>query len=214
MASFLRFLGSFSWRIGFCSFKQSFQISLSSQHSFVDSEPASDYHIMSTNEEASRCKLDAIKLGYWKDPFLARFVHTSMSHEKKSPISVWLLPAWLISNTFWTMSLSMSRLLTMFRNSFVMRRAGFRSREINYERSQNDWQKGKQTGLRNCALFSLPMRLGQHVQRPNQTSPVLVFDHSRLPSRLLTSCRLLPVYRLFYSKVVRYSSRRVYLIFF
>ena len=38
---------------GFCSFKQSFQISLSSQHSFVDSEPASDYHIMSTNEEAS-----------------------------------------------------------------------------------------------------------------------------------------------------------------
>ena len=32
--------------------------------SFVDSEPASDYHIMSTNEEASRCKLDAIKLGY------------------------------------------------------------------------------------------------------------------------------------------------------
>ena len=32
-----------------------------------------------------------------------------------------------------------------------MRRAGFRSREINYERSQNDWQKGKQTGLRNCA---------------------------------------------------------------
>ena len=38
---------------------------------------------MSTNEEASRCKLDAIKLGYWKDPFLARFVHTSMSHEKK-----------------------------------------------------------------------------------------------------------------------------------
>ena len=151
MASFSRFLGSFSWRIGFCSFKQSFQISLSSQHSFVDSEPASDYHIMSTNEEASRCKLDAIKLGYWKDPFLARFVHTSMSHEKKSPISVWLLPAWLISNTFWTMSLSMSRLLTMFRNSFVMRRAGFRSREINYERSQNDWQKGKQTGLRNCA---------------------------------------------------------------
>ena len=71
--------------------------------------------------------------------------------KKKSPISVWLLPAWLISNTFWTMSLSMSRLLTMFRNSFVMRRAGFRSREINYERSQNDWQKGKQTGLRNCA---------------------------------------------------------------
>ena len=64
---------------------------------------------------------------------------------------MWLLPAWLISNTFWTMSLSMSRLLTMFRNSFVMRRAGFRSREINYERSQNDWQKGKQTGLRNCA---------------------------------------------------------------
>ena len=38
---------------------------------------------MSTNEEASRCKLDAIKLGYWKDPVLARFVHTSMSHEKK-----------------------------------------------------------------------------------------------------------------------------------
>ena len=150
MASFSRFLGSFSWRIGFCSFKQSFQISLSSQHSFVDSEPASDYHIMSTNEEASRCKLDAIKLGYWKDPFLARFVHTSMSHERNG-MNVWLLPAWLISNTFWTMSLSMSRLLTMFRNSFVMRRAGFRSREINYERSQNDWQKGKQTGLRNCA---------------------------------------------------------------
>ena len=45
----------------------------------------------------------------------------------------------------------MSRLLTMFRNSFVMRRAGYRSREINYERSQKDWQKGKQTGLRNCA---------------------------------------------------------------
>ncbi|KAF8382412.1 hypothetical protein PRIPAC_71554 [Pristionchus pacificus] len=33
-----------------------------------------DYSIQKTNDGASQSKLAAVKLGYWKDEFLARFV--------------------------------------------------------------------------------------------------------------------------------------------
>lgn len=57
----------------------------SSDHSPVPPSPIPDDHIMATNEEASLCKLDAIKMGYWKDPFLSMFVHGSFRHERKAP---------------------------------------------------------------------------------------------------------------------------------
>ncbi|OQV15711.1 Leucine carboxyl methyltransferase 1 [Hypsibius exemplaris] len=44
-----------------------------------------DENIIQTNEEASLCKLDAVKLGYWQDPYLPMMVHGSLRHERKAP---------------------------------------------------------------------------------------------------------------------------------
>jgi O-methyltransferase involved in polyketide biosynthesis len=44
-----------------------------------------DESIIQTNEEASLCKLDAVKMGYWKDPFLSQMLHGSLHHERKAP---------------------------------------------------------------------------------------------------------------------------------
>ncbi|XP_055340027.1 leucine carboxyl methyltransferase 1-like [Paramacrobiotus metropolitanus] len=56
-----------------------------SESSPVPPSPIPDEHIMLTNEEATLCKLDAIKMGYWKDPYLPQFVHGSFRHERKAP---------------------------------------------------------------------------------------------------------------------------------
>ena len=57
--------------------------SLTAESDTVNSIP--DENIIQTNEEASLCKLDAVKLGYWKDPFLPLMVHGSLRHERKAP---------------------------------------------------------------------------------------------------------------------------------
>lgn len=49
------------------------------------SDTAPDESIMQTNEEATLCKLDAVRLGYWEDPFLSQMIHGTLRHERKAP---------------------------------------------------------------------------------------------------------------------------------
>ncbi|TKR80683.1 hypothetical protein L596_014717 [Steinernema carpocapsae] len=40
-----------------------------------------DYSVQKTNDDATECKFSAVKLNYWEDEFLSRFVHAQTPSE-------------------------------------------------------------------------------------------------------------------------------------
>lgn len=73
-----------------------------------------DYSVQKTNDDATECKMVAVQLGYWNDPYISRFVSSQHGNSNTASITETTHRDPEISRGYWARVAAVHALLQQF----------------------------------------------------------------------------------------------------